>query len=66
MYIEDGVNGLLVPVGDMQTMAAAMKRIADDAEFRESLSRQGRKLREQNRVEQIAERFLSLTTGESL
>ncbi len=43
-----------------------MKRIADDAEFRESLSRQGRKLREQNRVEQIAERFLSLTTGESL
>lgn len=66
MYIKDGVNGLLVPVGDAHALAAAMKRIADDGQFSESLSRQGRKLREQNRVEQIAERFLSLTTGESL
>ena len=33
MYIEDGVNGLLVPVGDMQTMAAACKKLGADFLF---------------------------------
>lgn len=60
MYIEDGVNGLLVPVGEAETMTAAMNRIADDQEFAASISAEGRKLREQNRVEQIADRFLVL------
>ncbi len=61
MYIKDGVNGLLVPVGEAGAMAAAMRRIADDSALRQSLSMQGRRLREQNRVEQIAERFLELS-----
>lgn len=63
MYIKDGVNGLLVPVGEAEPMAAAMKRVADDRQFGESLGREGRKLREQNRVEQIADRFLDLAGG---
>lgn len=58
MYIEDGVNGLLVPVGEAEPMTEAMNRIADDRKLRDSISAEGRKLREQNRVEQIADRFL--------
>ncbi|MDE6389693.1 MAG: glycosyltransferase [Lachnospiraceae bacterium] len=65
MYIKDGVNGLLVPVGEAEPMTAAMKRIADDRRLGESLGREGRKLREQNRVEQIADRFLDLAGGGS-
>lgn len=61
MYIEDGVNGLLVPVGEAEPMTEAMKRIADDAKLRDSISAEGRKLREKNRVEQIADRFLDLS-----
>lgn len=65
MYIEDGVNGLLVPVGEADAMTEAMCRIADNKELSESVSAQGRKLREKNRVEQIAERFLALS-GDSV
>lgn len=61
-YIEDGVNGLLVPVGEVGPMARAMERLADDEAFRVSVSREGRKLREQNRVGQIADRFLTLVS----
>lgn len=66
MYIKDGMNGLLVPVGEVHAMAAAMGRIADDRAFSESLSKQGRRLREQNRVEQIAEQFLDLAVTEEI
>lgn len=65
MYIEDGVNGLLVPVGDEEAMTAAMNRIADDEELSASISVEGRKLREKNRVEQIADRFLALSGVDS-
>lgn len=58
MYIENGKNGLLVPVGDAAQLAEAMKRIAGDAVFAESLSAEGRKMREENRVSQVADRFL--------
>ncbi len=35
--IEDGKNGLLIPVGDADALAAAMARLADDAPLRERL-----------------------------
>ena len=38
MMIEDGVNGLLVPVDDVRSLASAMSRIADDKEFALMLS----------------------------
>lgn len=37
--IEDGRNGLLVPVGEPQAMAAALGRLLDDAELRTRLGR---------------------------
>lgn len=64
MYIENGVNGLLVPVGDVRRMAEAMSRIADDREFSVRIGREGCKLRERNRIEQIADRFLASVSGD--
>lgn len=58
-YIENGRNGLLVPVGEKEDLAEAMERLADDPELSRQISVEGSKLREQNRVEQIADAFLS-------
>lgn len=43
--IEDGVNGILVPVNDKSSMARAMTRVADDAELANRLSVNGSKIR---------------------
>jgi glycosyltransferase involved in cell wall biosynthesis len=41
-YIEDGVNGLLVPQHEVGAMRAAIKRLLDDKELRERLGRNAR------------------------
>ena len=46
MFIKDGVNGILTPVGDADAVAAALTRIADDADFAASLSKESVKIRE--------------------
>lgn len=58
MYIRNGVNGLLVPVGEAKPLASAMCRIADDDQLAAAISAESRKLREQNGIVQIADRFL--------
>ena len=40
-YIENGRNGLLVPVGDAHALADAMKKVAEDRELAEKLSAPG-------------------------
>ena len=59
-YVKDGINGLLVPVGEIEPLAAAMKKIAEDPVFAGKLGMEGRRLREEIRVEKIADRFLAL------
>ena len=39
--IEDGVNGLLVPPGDAQALADALRRLSEDLTLRERLGRSG-------------------------
>lgn len=36
--VRDGVNGLLVPPGDAQALAGALRRVADDRELRDRLA----------------------------
>lgn len=60
MVIEDGVNGLLVPVGSREALTAAMCRVADDPALAERLSRNGRKLRQELSVGDIANRWEQL------
>lgn len=46
MIIQNGVNGLLVPVNNQQEMTKAMESIADNKAFAFSLSLEGTKVRE--------------------
>ena len=58
--IKSGVNGLLVPIGDVNTMAKAMSRIADDAEFAKKLSFNATKVREELSLENIAKKWMEI------
>ena len=46
-YIKDGVNGLLVPVGDKKKMAMAIERLIEDNALRTSIGKAGKKSVEQ-------------------
>ena len=42
--VEDGVNGFRVPVGDERALAAALRRLAEDAAFRAAAGERSREL----------------------
>ena len=58
--ITDGVNGLLVPVGDIQALYEAMCLIAENPEFAETLSRNAVRIREDLSVDKIADQWLKV------
>lgn len=60
MYIRDGQNGFLVPVGDVSALARAMGRLADDPVLGERFGKEAVKLREELTTAKIADRFLAL------
>lgn len=60
MFIQDHRNGLLVPVGDEKALLAAMSELADHPELSRQISMEGTKLRRENTVSQIADRFLAV------
>lgn len=57
-YIDNGVNGLLVPVRDRRAMAEAMLKVAQDDALAERLSLNGAMVREKCSLDKIAECFL--------
>ena len=58
MYIENGVSGLLTPVGDWKALAEAMLKIAGDSAFADGLSANGVKAAKRYGLKNIADRFL--------
>ena len=58
--IEDQVNGMLVPLGDVDALAAAMCKVAGDKEFAEMLGNNGKKIREKYPIEVIAEKWIGV------
>lgn len=58
MYIEDGVSGLLTPVGDRKALTEAMLKIAGNHEFADELSANGVKAAKRYGLKKIADRFL--------
>jgi glycosyltransferase involved in cell wall biosynthesis len=61
--IEDGVNGLLVPVGDSGKMYEAMKKIAQNPDLAKQLSENSVKIRETQSVEKIIEKWMEIING---
>lgn len=57
-YIQDGINGLLVPPQNADRMADAMKKLAGSRELSENLSENGLKIREKCSIEKIADKML--------
>lgn len=66
MFIKDGVNGFLTPVGDAEAMARAMGRLADEPELAGQFGREAVKLEEELTAAKIADRFLALGEKGSL
>lgn len=66
MCIENEKSGLLIPVGEIEPLVQAMKRLAGDPAFAGKLGLEGRKLRETNRVDKIADCFLQAVGGENV
>lgn len=60
MYIRDGENGFLVPVGDEDALARAMGRLADEPALGERLGKEAVKLRDELATVKIADKFLAL------
>ena len=55
--IADGEDGLLVPVDDVEALAAALDRLMDDAGLRERLARQAPLVRARYSAEQVTARW---------
>ena len=61
--IEDGVNGLLVPVGDGQALYQAMKRVVEAPELARKLGENGAKLRQELSVQTITDQWMRFIEG---
>ncbi|KXT44166.1 glycosyltransferase family 4 protein [Bacteroides intestinalis] len=60
MIIDDGINGLLVPVGDCKALAKAMKALISDKQLAEKLSNEARKVRTELSMDVIGNKWLVL------
>ena len=60
MIIDDGINGLLVPVGDCKALAKAMKSLISDKQLAEKLSNEARKVRTELSMDVIGNKWLVL------
>ncbi len=60
MVIENNINGVLIPVGDYQALYMAMKKIIDDKQFSDSLSKNAVKIKQLLSVDNITKKWLDL------
>lgn len=60
MLIQNGENGILIPMEDVDALYQGMKRIASDPVFAEKLSRNAYGIREKYRVDRIAAKWLEI------
>lgn len=60
MVIKDGVNGLLVPVGDKHEMIKAMKKISENPQLGEKLGREAFNIYSKLSPEAIAEEWIQI------
>ena len=64
MMIEDHVNGLLVPMKDVNALYLAMKEVIENPELAETMSRNAVKIKDRLRPEVICQQMLDAILGE--
>lgn len=60
LMIKNGVNGVLVPVGDTEAMYQGMKKVIEDPEFAASIADEAYKVREQYPIEKVSQMWTAL------
>ena len=60
--IEDGVNGILVPIGNHEVLAKKMKVLLENKAYRDNLGAEAQKIRSTDGVKCIAEKWKSYIT----
>jgi glycosyltransferase involved in cell wall biosynthesis len=58
--IENDINGILVPVGDAESVYNAMKKIIEDKEFARNISKEATNLRDKISLDNIARKWMEL------
>ena len=61
--IQDGANGLLVPVGDVDTLASAMFRLISEPLFAQKLADQAWQSMREYDIKEIANQWLNVMSG---
>lgn len=62
MCIRSGINGYLVPVGDVEALRASMEKIAEDEELSSRLGKEAVGIRTVFSAEKIAEKWIDVLT----
>lgn len=60
MVIQNGINGVLVPVGDTNSFYTAMKKVIEDKEFAKAISREAIKVKDEYPIEKISKRWIEV------
>lgn len=60
MFVETDINGILIPMEDIQALVKAMSKIADDDEYAQRLSRSATEIRDTISARKICEQWLEL------
>lgn len=63
LAIENGKNGLLVPVGDVEALASSLNRLVSDSELMRAFNQEAPRIREKFSLNRICERWLNLCEG---
>lgn len=61
MYVKDGKNGLLTPVGDTESFYLAMKRFIEDKQLAQTCSENSKAINRELAVDKIVDKWLELT-----
>ena len=61
--IRNGENGILTPVGDANALYLAMKNLAENPDFAETLGKNAVKIRTEQSVEKIIEKWMDIING---
>lgn len=61
--IKDGENGMLTPVGDSHALYLAMKKVIENPDLAQKISKNAVKIRENQSAEKITEEWMELING---